>query len=204
MWPEREQLRKTMPMTFRNHCPTCVVVIDCFEVFLERPTALLARAQTFSSYKHHNTIKYLIGITPQGTVSFISQGWGGRVSDKHLTENSGILQNLLPGDTVLADRGFNIKESVAVYQANMSIPAFTKGKSQLDAIEVEQTRRIANVRIHVERLIGSIRQKYTFLSATQPIDLVSVEDESILPTLDKIVHVCCALVNLCDSVVPTD
>ena len=86
----------------------------------------------------------------------------------------------------------------------MSIPAFTKGKSQLDAIEVEQTRRIANICIHVERLIGSICQKYVFLSATQPIDLLSVEDESILPTLDKIVHVCCALINLCDSVVPTD
>jgi len=144
MWPEREQLRKTMPMSFRKHCPTCVVITDCFKIFFERPTALLARAQTFSSYKHHNTVKYLIGITPQGIVSFLSQGWGGQVSDKHLTENSGLLQNLLPGDTILTDRGFDIKESVAIYQANMSIPTFTRGKSQLDAIE--QTRRIANVR----------------------------------------------------------
>ena len=96
---------------------------------------MLARAQTFLSYKHHNTIKYLIGITPQGTVSFISQGWGGRVSDKHLTENSGLLKNLLPGDTILADRSFDIKDSDL--QANMSIPAFTRGKTQLDAIEVE-------------------------------------------------------------------
>ena len=39
----------------------------------------------------------------------------------------------------------------------MSIPVITRGKTQLDMIEVEQTRRIANVRIHVERLI---RQKY--------------------------------------------
>ena len=38
------------------------VVIDCFEVFIERPSNLLARAQTFSSYKHHNTVKVLIGI----------------------------------------------------------------------------------------------------------------------------------------------
>ena len=77
-WPDRDALLKTMPMAFRKHFPRCSVIIDCFEIFLDRPTHLLARAQTYSSYKHHNTVKYLIGITPQGTVSFISEGWGGR------------------------------------------------------------------------------------------------------------------------------
>ena len=60
LWPDRDALRKTMPMVFRKHYPTCVVIIDCFEIFIDRPTNLLARAQTFSSYKHHNTVKYLM------------------------------------------------------------------------------------------------------------------------------------------------
>lgn len=204
IWPDRDSLYKTMPMDFRKNSPKCVVIIDCFEVFIDRPTSLLARAQTYSSYKHHNTIKYLIGITPQGTVSFIAEGWGGRVSDKHLTEHSRLLNNLLPGDTVLADRGFDIKDSVGVYCANLTIPAFTKGKDQLSGIEVEQTRKIANVRIHVERVIGNIRQKFSLLSATQPIEFVAVEEETMVPTLNKIVHVACALINLCDSVIPFD
>ncbi len=55
--------------------------IDCVVNWLDRPTNILAWAQTFCSYKHHNTVKYLIGITPQGTVSFISDGWGGIASD---------------------------------------------------------------------------------------------------------------------------
>lgn len=42
IWPERDILLKTMPMDFRKYCPKCVVIIDCFEIFLERPTSLLA------------------------------------------------------------------------------------------------------------------------------------------------------------------
>ena len=93
------------------------VIIDCFEVFIEKPTNLLTRAQTFSSYKHHNTIKILIGITPQGTVSFVSETWGGRTSNKFLTENCGFLNKLLPEDKVMADRVVTITESVGQQQA---------------------------------------------------------------------------------------
>ena len=68
---------------------------------------------------------------------------------------------------------------------------------------MEQTRRIANVCIHVERVIGNICKKYSILSATQPIDFVTVRNGDAT-TLDKIVTSCCALVNICDSVVPFD
>ena len=102
-------------MSFRKHFGTKVaIIIDCFEVFTEKPAALKARAQTFSTYKHHNTVKFLIGISPQGVTSYISKAWGGRVSDKHLTENCGILKNLLPNDIVLADRGFDVQESATL------------------------------------------------------------------------------------------
>jgi hypothetical protein len=47
----------------------------------------------------------MIGITPQGVISFISSGYGGRASDKMITKNCGFLNKLLPGDLVLAERG---------------------------------------------------------------------------------------------------
>ena len=81
------------------------------------------------------------------------------------------------------------------------IPSFTRGKKQLNPEDVELTRRIANVRIHVERVIGSIKQKYSLLDRTLPIDFLLNRDES-LTTWDKIVLICCAQVNLCPSVVP--
>ena len=168
-------------MDFRLNFPKCVVIIDCFVIFFERPTNLLARAQTYSSYKHHNTVKCLIGVTPQGTVSYTSDGWGGRTSDKYITEHCSFFQNLVPGDAVLADRGFDIAGSVGSYCSNLRIPAFTKGKNLLRGIEIEQTRHIANVRNHVERIIGDIRQNYSILGCTQPIDFISSE---MITTLD--------------------
>ena len=36
-WPDRTVLQKSMPMQFRRHFGTkCAVIIDCFEVFIER------------------------------------------------------------------------------------------------------------------------------------------------------------------------
>ncbi len=121
LWPEREELLKTMPLEFKQSFRKCVIIIDCFEVYMERATDLKAMAQTWSNYKHHNTVKFLIGITPQGTISFISKGWGGRISDQHLTEKCGLLEKLLPGDVILADRGFNVQESASLYCAEIKL-----------------------------------------------------------------------------------
>ena len=204
IWPDRELLRETMPRCFRTHFGLSVtVVIDCFEIFTERPSDLHARALTYSNYKHHHTAKYLIGITPCGVISFISQGWGGRVSDKYLTEHCGFLDKLQPGDVVLADRGFNIADSVASVMASVVLPAFTKGKKQLSPQDIEKTRKIANVRIHVERVIGQLKQKYTYLDRVMPVDNL-IAPEGDIPTLDKEVTICCGLINLCKSVVPFD
>ena len=82
LWQDHDVLQKTMPDCFRCSFGTKVaVIIDCFEVFIEQPSNLKARAITWSNYKHHNTVKVLLGTTSQGVVS--SQG---RVSDKYLPE----------------------------------------------------------------------------------------------------------------------
>ena len=149
------------------------------------------------------TDKVLIGITPQGTISFVSQAWGGRTSDKFITENCGILDKLAPGDTVIADRGFTISESVGLKNGKLVIPAFTKGKAQLDPVDVERSRGIASVRIHVERVIGLLRRKYTILGGTLPTKFLS-STQGQEPLIDCILRVCSALVNCCPSIVPLD
>ncbi|KAF7642768.1 hypothetical protein LDENG_00251040 [Lucifuga dentata] len=169
VWPDRGTLHKIMPHQFVEAFGHRVAVIDCFEIFTEKPSNLKACAQMFSSYKHNHTMKYLIGITPKGSICFLSKGWGGRTSDKHITQTSGFLDNLLPGDIVLADRGFDIQESVGMLCAEVKLPAF---RCQLGARDVEETRKIAHLRMHVERVTGNVCQKYKILSGTIPIHMM--------------------------------
>ncbi|XP_070197777.1 uncharacterized protein [Littorina saxatilis] len=201
-WPDRQSLHDSMPHEFIEAFGRNVaVIIDCFEIFIEKPSNCRARSETWSNYKHNHTMKYLIGITPQGVISFLSKGWGGKASDKMITENSGFLNHLLPGDKVLADRGFDIEEIVGLACAEVKIPAFTRGKCQMHSQDIEQTRKIAHLRIHVERVIGNVVMKYTILSSTIPINLILPCEGEDVTFLDKIVVVCCALTNMCPSVV---
>ena len=141
---------------FRDFADTRMV-IDCTEVFAERPSGLSARQQMFSTYKHHVTIKFLVGISMNGGINFVSCAWGGRTSDKKITCDE-LLGKLNPGDALMADRGFLIEDELRQRGCKLYMPAFkTANRAQLTAAEVTETRRIARARIHVERAIQRIK-----------------------------------------------
>jgi hypothetical protein len=102
----------------------------------------------------------------------------------------------------MADRGFRLQDDFALRQCKLIVPAFTRGKKHLSAKEVEYSRTISNVRIHIERVIGVLKNRYTILHGTLPIALVKRSDD-VVPTIDKIMTVCCALCNLGETVVPS-
>ena len=65
------------------------------------------------------------------------------------------------------------------------------------------SRELSVVRIHLECVIGILKQKYTILQGVLPINYCdSADEDSIKAIIDKIISVYCALVNLCPSVVP--
>ena len=100
--------------------PYTRVVIDCTEVYTKRPSGLQARKQLFSQYKHHNTVKFLVGISPL----CVSNCWGGRASDKKITMESGLLDKLNAGQDVMADRGFDISVHLETVGMELHIPSF--------------------------------------------------------------------------------
>ena len=64
----------------------------------------------------------------------------GRISDKELTRESGLLQLLESNDSVVADRGFDIAEDLALIGVKLNIPPFLKGKEQLSSSKLVETR----------------------------------------------------------------
>lgn len=156
-WPDKEDVLRTLPSLFKGTYKNTRVIIDCTEVFIERPGNLTARAATWSNYKSNNTLKYLVGITPCGAISFVSRAFGGRTSDKVVTQRSGFLDLLQHSDVVMADRGFLIQEDILARNCYLVIPSFTRGKTQLSQKQVEVSRQMSRLRIHVERAIQRLK-----------------------------------------------
>ena len=69
-------------------------------------------------------------------------------------------------------------------------------------MDVDFAHQLSRVRIHVERVIGFLR---TILEHTLPIIMIMCPDNSDnISVIDKIVTVCSALCNCCESVVPIE
>ena len=187
IWPSRSQVKSVLPLCFQQTYPKVRVIIDCTEVFIETPSALDIQASTWSDYKHHCTVKFLVAITPNGAISYVSPCYGGRASDKFIVTDSGFLNLLEPYDQVLADRGFKIKSELLLHQATLCIPSSANAGIQMVSDAVRETSRVANVRIYVEQAIRRIKY-FRILKNEMPI--------SVLPVCDDIIRVCCALTNL--------
>ncbi|XP_072023080.1 uncharacterized protein [Amphiura filiformis] len=106
-------------------------------------------------------------------------------------------------DQILADRGFTLQEEFATAcGVSFLTPAFTKGKKQLSAEEIETSRQISSVRIHIERIIGLLKNRFSILKGTLPIQTVQHITDEVndreLASIDRIVqllHVTCMSVN---------
>jgi len=80
VWPQKGAIMRNVPKTLKRtrSYKNAHAIIDCSEI-ISRPTNLLAHNITYSNYKHHNTIKALIGITPIkcNFLSLKMLGWEG-------------------------------------------------------------------------------------------------------------------------------
>ncbi|CAN7948994.1 unnamed protein product [Ixodes pacificus] len=147
-----------MPPSFRLKYPTCRVIVDSSEVRIEKPGKVADRVNCWSNYKSDFTLKFLVGITPSGYITFISDVFGGRSSDTYIIANSGLINLLEPGDMVMADKGFpHVKCDLESKDVKLVMPPFAKDNQQFTEAETKKTYKVASHRIHVERCIQRIK-----------------------------------------------
>ena len=190
----RESIREHLPAIFQitGHSNTRCI-IDCSDVFIERPKSLLSQAATWSDYKSHNTLKCLLAISRNGFITVVSSCYGGRASDKFICSDSGFYDLLEYGDEVMADRGFQIQEELMLRFCHISVPPGARTKSQMTPKECKKTKNIANLRIHVERAINRIKS-FRILKSPLPITMTLLNVRQLL-NADDIVRTCSALCN---------
>ena len=186
IWPSKAQVINSMPRSVALKYPSLRIIVDCTEMKIFKPKGPANQQVTFSSYKNCNTAKALVGISPSGAISFVSELYGGNISDTEITKQCGIVELMEPGDMIMADRGFLIEDLAKIHGINVNVPPFTGGRGQLEPTEVIAGRRIANTRIHIERAIGRIKEFKI---------LTKIQAHHIIPYLNEIFYICAMLTN---------
>lgn len=186
IWASREAIDAYMPECFRKFYPSTRVILDCTEIYVQTPSSLLLQSQLYSSYKSNTTLKGLVGISPYGAITFVSCLYTGSISDKEITRCSGILDLLEEGDSVMADKGFDIDNLLKDKNVQINIPPFLEKQSQFTPADVQKTKAIASVRIHVERAIRRLKE-YHFFDSDVPL--------STLGYINQLYTVACLLTN---------
>ena len=186
LWPPKELVQANMPKSFKEKYPKTRVIIDATEIYVDQQMLPDIQQMTFFNYKNSNTFKALIGISPDGVITFVSSLYPGSISDKELTKQSGLLDLLQSGDSVTADKGFDIEDELILLGVTLNIPPFLRGKNQFSEEELVVTRRIASLRIHVERAMERIKNYHIF-DKSLPVQLTDITD--------RLFFVCCVLSN---------
>lgn len=186
IWPSRIAINHFMPLKMKKSFPNVRVIIDCTEIYTQKPASLLINSQMYSSYKSHTTFKVLVGIAPHGPFTFISSLFSGSISDVELTKVSGLVDLLEPGDAVMADKGFTIGKLLGEHQVQLIIPHFLSSRGQFSTVEVVENDAITSCRVHVERAIRRVKEN-RILQGIVPLSMIG--------SINQIWTVCCLLSN---------
>lgn len=195
-WPDREEISRNIPLCFKKFKNTRIV-LDCTEIALESCKCLHCNILSYSHYKGMSTIKFLVGVTPSGFISFLSHGFGGRSSDKGIFNESQLLSALEPNvDAVMADKGFLIEKECTEHGIQLFRPPFLGKNRQFSKDDAVDTVEIASARVHIERVNQRMKVFKLFGGGKFP--------HHLLHFIDHIAIIVAGIVNLSNPILAND
>lgn len=123
-WPKRELVNFYAPTDFNKKFPNTIAIVDGTEIPICKPSKPIASQSTFSTYKNKTTAKTLVCSTPGGLISYVSPAYGGSTSDRQIVERCNLINNCVPGNSLMADKGFDVQDILAPYKIKLNIPTF--------------------------------------------------------------------------------
>ncbi|CAN7976849.1 unnamed protein product [Ixodes persulcatus] len=178
-WPTKAEISRNEPQCFAEYRDVRVV-LDCTEVQVEKSHCASCRILTYSQYKGGHTAKALVGVSPAGLITFLSNGFGGRASDKACVEKSGVLNKLTSfEDDVMVDKGFSMDAMCGKLGLGVVQPPFLRSQTQFSAEDANRTVKIARARVHVERAIQRMKV-FKVLKGPVPWEMVAALDDIMI------------------------
>lgn len=107
IWMSPATVKAKLPLDFDGPYSNTQVILDCTELWCQTPSSLLLQSEVFSTYKSHCTFKVMLGMSPNGALTFVSSLYQGSMSDKELFRQSGITALLTPEMGIMVDKGKN-------------------------------------------------------------------------------------------------
>ena len=181
--PSRMKNKLCSPSSFSEYSP-CRVIIDCTDLEIATPKLMSEQSATYSTYRGMNSLKVITGVAPNAVITYVSGLYPGSVSHKSIEQGSGLLMHFVPGDLLLADKGFLIQDLLP-RGVSVNIPSFLNcGK--FTEVEARATKSIARCRIHVERANARLKS----------FKILGFILSFLRCNADKLCQLCTALVNL--------
>ncbi|XP_049522140.1 uncharacterized protein LOC125944817 [Dermacentor silvarum] len=178
-WPSKAEVQQNQPQCFAMYRDVRIV-LDCTEVEVEKSHCASCRILTYSHYKGVHTVKVLVGVSPGALITFLSDCFGGRASDKACVDDSNILGRLEPfKDDVMVDKGFNIDSRCVSLGIGVVQPPFLRKQAQFSQEDAAKTLQVARARVHVERAIQRLKL-FRILKGPLPWEMLAVVDEAMI------------------------
>ena len=181
--PSRDKNKLSAPSSFSQY-GSCRIVIDCTDIEVAVPGLMSIQNVTYSSYRGMHSFEVIVGVAPNAVITYVSKLYPGSISDKAIVQESGLLNDLTPGDLVLADKGFLIQDIVP-RGVSVNIPPFLNNGTLTES-EAKATKAIARCRIHAERASARLKD----------FRILSFIPSYLRCHADLLSQLCAALVNL--------
>lgn len=129
-FPTSKEIRQNLPKCFKPNFCDVRAILDCTEVPIQKPKCTNCVIATYSHYKGTNTVKFLVCITPAGLISFISEGYFGKSSDKFIFNDENLIEEFDSNiDAIMVDKGFAIVDETLTHGIKLVRPSFSEGPS---------------------------------------------------------------------------